>query len=85
MAGNDGRQLGGDATGFASHGNLNIGIGRDVDHEPAHGARQMVMVLPTERFTQLETIVIANSSHALQDADALEYDEVAVQRALRCG
>ena len=84
MAGNDGRQLGGDAAGFAGDGNLNIGIGRDVDDETAPSARQMVVVLPAERFAQLKAIVVADSSHTLQDADALEYDEVAVQRTLRC-
>ena len=38
--------------------------------QPAHGARQVVMVLPAERLAQLEAIVVADSGHALQDADA---------------
>ena len=53
------------------------------DDEPTDNARQMVMVLPAERLAQLEAVVIASAGHALQDADALEDDEVAIQRALR--
>jgi hypothetical protein len=85
VTGDDRRQLGADAAGFAGYRDLDIRIGRDVDDETAHGARQMVMVLPTQRLAQLESIVVADASHALQHSDALEYDEVAVQRALRCG
>ncbi len=83
MAGDDRRQLGGDAASLAGDRRLNVGIGRDVDDEPAHRARQMVMVLPAQRLAQLEAVVVAGTRHALQDADTLEDDEVAVQRALR--
>ena len=83
MAGDNRRHLGADATGFAGDCRLDGSVRRDVDDQPAHGAGQVMVVLPAQRLAQLEAIVVARTGHPLQHADALEHDEVAIQRALR--
>ena len=83
VAGDDRRQPRADPARLPGDCRLDVWIGWNVDDEPADNARQMVMVLPAERLAQLEAVVIASACHALQHADALEDDEVAIQRALR--
>ena len=83
MTGDDGRQVGGNAAGFTGDRGLHAWIGGNVHHEPAHGAGEVMMVLAAQCLAQLEAIVIADARHPLQDPDALEDDQIAIQRALR--
>ena len=41
------------------------------------------MVMAAQTLAQLEPVVVAPSGDALQDADVLEHDQIAVERALR--
>ena len=83
MAGDNHCQLSRDPASLAGDGCFDAGVSRDVDHQAACRACQVVVMLPAEGLAQLESIVMSRTGDPLQDADAFEHDEVAVQRALR--